>query len=662
MFAYRRHYAASMRSQRGVAAIMAAVLMFSMVAFMALVTDTGRLYFEKRSQQKNTDLAALETALRYCRNQSLDDSSLDIAAENVMARNNYDGDFQDGGDSTIDATLIDANTVQVIVTRNTVPSLFQRMMNLEADTIILSTSAIAKACEPSAKLAIATTLADVDLLNNVLGDFVGGPLALTLAGYNGLLDASINLLDFTEALVSVGISVGEDGLISGSAAITDILSVAVSVLNSAGGDSAIAASILQTQVIDQIITAPNIALGDLLSISSEDPESALDIGLGVFDLVQGAIYLAGEESDVVADVPIALLGLADVTVQLQVTEPPRIAVGNPERARLAPYGSQAIYVRSAQVRSYVSLELPILGTLDGLLTSPLISEITDTVNDLLSLNLVGVLADILCILACEQEEDMTDIDILSSPRIDIGIFAGTGEARVTDYDCDDEENKALYVDTSTSAANVALGRFGSTEADASAAVFSSDPLIVEPVPIVDIGTIRVKKTCVLAICSYSYQQGSGWVSDKSLADRDAFSGGGIGLSLDTSIVGDTSSMVLSAPASAACDSDFVDAYELEFCDEFNAQDPLEGLASTLSGAELTFYNPTNGSLLGIVTSLLTSVVDTLVSELSTLLSTTLSTVLDPVVNMLLDTLGVSLANADVGGALVCQNDRVRLVQ
>lgn len=662
MFSHRRQYTKSRHAQTGVAAIMGAVLLFSMVAFMALVTDTGRLYFEKRSQQKNTDLAALETALRYCRDQSMGGEALNLAAENVMARNNYAGNFEDGGDSTLEATLIDTNTVQVIVTQTTTPSLFQRMMNLEADTITLSTSSTAKACEPSAKLAIATTLADVDLLNNVLGDFLGGPLALTVAGYNSLLDASINLFDFTEALVSLGISVGEDGLISGTASITDILSTAVSVLNSAGGDSAVAASILQTQVIDQVVSAPTIALGDLLSISSEDPESALNVDLGVVDLVKGTIYLAGEANNIVADVPIALLGLADVTVKLQITEPPQIAIGNPEMAKVDPYGTHAIFVRTAQVRSYISLELPILGTLDGLLSSPLISEITDTVNSLLSLNLIDVLGDILCIVGCVQEKDLTDIDILSSPRIDIAVSAGNGEARVTDYDCDDEDNKALYVDTSTSSANVALGRFAASEAQAAAAVFSTDPLSVDPVPILDIGTVRVRKTCVLAICSYSYQQGSGWVSDKSLADRQSFTGGGMGLALETNLVGDSDSLILSTPPSAACDASFVDSYELEFCDEFNAQDPLENLAATLSGVDLQFYNPSDGNLLGVVTTLLTSVVDTLVSELSTLLSTTLSTVLDPVVNMLLDTLGISLANADVGGALICENDSVRLVQ
>ncbi|WP_373084143.1 pilus assembly protein TadG-related protein, partial [Zhongshania sp.] len=39
--------------------ILAALTLTTLIAFLALVVDTGRLYLEKRTLQKNADLAAI---------------------------------------------------------------------------------------------------------------------------------------------------------------------------------------------------------------------------------------------------------------------------------------------------------------------------------------------------------------------------------------------------------------------------------------------------------------------------------------------------------------------------------------------------------------------------------------------------------------------------
>ena len=649
------HYQHTNR-QGGVTTILALLMMLSLFTFVAVVADTGRLYLEKRSLQKNADLAAMETALIYCRDQTIDVDSMTLDDLYVLSasRNNFLGNATN---STVNVSR-SGNAVTVALTYRVPASLFEQLLPSDDNEVTLSARATAKACEPSARLGISTSLIEADILNSVLGDLLGTNISLTLASWQGLADVDINLLDFTDALVDEGISVGQNGIITGSASIATILDTAASVLNSAGGDSAIAASILDTQIVDQIISSPNIALGSILSVTSTDPESALDVGLNVLDLVKGVVYLGGKDNDIVVDVPINLLGLASVTVKLQVTEAPQFSIGNPELAKVDPYGNDAIYVQTAQVKTFISLDLPILGALNPLLTNSLVSEITDIANDLLTLNLAGVLSDILCLVGCTETRDKVDIDILSTPRIDIALYGGRGEARVTDYNCD--SGKSLDVDTTTSSLNVVMGQFGDDVAEAESNVFSSSPLVPEPLPILDIGSVVVKKTCILLFCSYQYKKGAGWTTDESLADRQAYVGGGIGLMLDTDILGSGPiGQTISDAPDALCLPGVKD--ELNFsCADFEATDPIASLATTLSGVEAEFYTPSNGNILGTVTSLVGATASTLVSSVNALITSTLSPVLDPILNTLLNTLGVSLTTADVGAALTCENDKVRL--
>ena len=68
-------------------------MMLSLFTFVAVVADTGRLYLEKRSLQKNADLAAMETALIYCRDQTIDVDAMTLDDLYVLSasRNNFLG-------------------------------------------------------------------------------------------------------------------------------------------------------------------------------------------------------------------------------------------------------------------------------------------------------------------------------------------------------------------------------------------------------------------------------------------------------------------------------------------------------------------------------------------------------------------------------------------
>ncbi|MFQ3199896.1 MAG: putative membrane protein [Zhongshania sp.] len=652
--------------QRGVTTILAVSMMLSLLTFVAVVTDTGRLYLEKRSLQKEADLAAMETALLYCRDHSLAVESLTLADMNVLSvtRNGFQGN--DTNSSVV--VTRNRNAITVELTYNVTASLFEQFLPSAENTIEMSASATAKACEPTALLSIRSSIATVDggLLNSVLGGLIGTTLTLTVGDWESLVETNINLLSYFDALASeIGVTAGDyDTLLNTSISLADVLDVGVNVLSTEGA-GAVAISALESISADVPLATPNINLADILAIQSDASKTSLDVNLPVMRLVEGSIQLANSDSSIAADVNVAL-GIADATVRLKVTEPAQTAIGNPDLAAIDPYGNNAIYAHTAQVKAFVSLDLPIVGTvrnnLTALLSAPLVSDVSNVVNSLLSLNLIGALSDILCFVTCVEEKDQVDILILASPRIDIAISGGSGEARVIDANCAMDGTKTLNADVSTSIASVALGQFGTDTEAASSNVFSGNPLTVNPIPLIDIGIIRARKTCVVILgCSYQYQLGAGWTSDKALADRQAFAGGGIGFKLDTTILGDgpESLPVFENNPDDAYLPNVKDDIENSF-QAFSADDPIASLSSTLTGIELQFYEPSNGNFLGDVLSLVGATASTLASDINDLLIAALAPVLDPLVNELLNTLGVSLANAEVGAALACENDKVRL--
>ncbi|MBW2939491.1 pilus assembly protein TadG-related protein [Zhongshania aquimaris] len=654
------------RKQRGVTTLLAVLMMLSLFTFLAVVTDTGRLYLEKRSLQKNADLAAIETALLYCRDHSLDVESLTVADMNVLSAQR--NDFR-GNDANSTATVTrNGNAVTVALSYKVPASLFEQLLPSDDNEVNLTATATAKACEPTALISIRSNIAAVDggVLNSVLGGLLGTTLNLTVGDWESLLDTNINLLNFFDALASeVGISAGNyDALLNADISLADLLDVGANVLQ-ADGASATPVSALQSIVSDIPGAISDLNLSEILQIQDDASKTSLDVNLPLMQLLGSAVQLASVNSGIVADVAVPL-GIASATVKAKITEPAQTAIGNPDLAELDPYGNNAIFANTSQVKAFVSLDLPIVGTvlnnLTALLSAPLIADVSNVVNSLLTLDLIGALGDILCLVTCTSTKDQVDIKILASPRVDIAISAGNGEARVKDADCDIDGNKNLNAEVSTSVASVALGQFGSNADDAASNFFSDDELEIQPIPLIDIGTIRVRKTCVIIFgCSYEYQKGAGWTSDKTLADRQAFAGGGIGLKLDTSILGDGPEN-LSTFANNPDDTylpnvkdDIENSYQ-----SFSADDPIASLTSTLLGVELEFYEPSNGNLLGGVLSLVGGTSSALISSINGILATALSPILDPLVNSLLTTLGVSLANAEVGAALNCENDKVRL--
>lgn len=666
------------KTQQGVVTIFAVIMMLSLLAFFAVVTDTGRLYLEKRSLQKNADLAALETALRYCRDQTMSGEELDAAALNVILRNNFAGDFdEDEGDATVNTTL-NGNAVTVDLAYIVPASLFEQILSGH-DDINLTARATAKACEPTAQLTMRSNLLTVDssqsaVLNGLLGGLLGTTLNLGVGDWQSLLDTNINLLSYFDALATeLSLDAGNyDGILTTDVSIGDLLDVAADVAQSAGDTAAVNALELISLAIPA--ATPLVALGDILEIQSGTEEAGLNTNLQLMQLVQGSIQLANTESGIEANLPIDL-GIVSATLKVRITEPPMFsAVGNPELAKNNPYGADAIYVRSSQIKVFASLNLPVVSALDPLLGSSLVSGVANLVNDLLSLNLLGAIGELLCIGTCTDE--IIDIRVLSSTapsgpssRIDVLISAGQGEARVTDYSCNTTtDEKTLTTPSQSSIASVAVGQMEAENA------FSSDPLTVNPIPVIDIGEITARRTCITSlICgAASYKKGASWVSNKADADRVSFTGGGFGLKVSPQDLSDgnpTEATAQSLTFENHPDETYLPDIDQEMTEnaylEISSEGAVSNVAGILNGIELEFYEPEGGSIggngLGNLIYEIGSVIEPLLDGVTDLLDAALAPLLDDILNNVLSLLGASLANAEVGAGMTCENDKVRLV-
>jgi uncharacterized membrane protein len=678
------------RQQRGAVMVFAAIGL-SVVVIMLSLADIGFLYYYKREYQKAADLAAMAgarklvspvTGVRSC-DDNARPAATDNAARNLGGRS-YSLQVECGRwepraatpDNLLDTTVA---TDELDAVRAIISGAPPRFLPFAPSTAI-SARAIALADQPLAQLRIRSTLLAVDtqqseLLNGVVGGLLGGSISLPVAAWNGLLNTDINLLNYLDALaLELGLSAGDyDQVLGANLTLGQMLEVAADVLSRGGGTGEISAAV---SALNQLLGyslpgyAPLVQVGDLIGVQTGTPSSGADVALNLLQLVQGGVQLANSACAVCANLPVDLPGVAGVQVRSKVLQPPQLsAIGNPALAAVDPLGPDRIFVRTAQVRTLVSVDLPISGGvlsgLQSLLNDTVVAGITTAVNDLLSLNLLGLLESLSCLVACNIERELTDILVLPTPRVDLNLDAGGGQSYVTDHECA-SSGKSLTTPTRTSAAELRIGQMGSSAENAADNVFSSAaPPSVEPIPLIDIGHRRVRYQCTLQlICTVSWWRESpaGWVANKSDSTRYSFSGGGIGVKAEVPVAAsDYNQLYTDPPTGGLPELGKEPAWQAA-----SSSGVVNSLYAALQGLELQFYEPASGSGitgsgLGSVLFLVGSAADTLVDALMDVISDVLSPLLDPLLDFLVDALGIDLSQVEVGANLSCDGGGATLV-
>jgi len=633
---------------------MAAGTLAVALVFMLLAVDSGRLYLEKRKLQSIADTAALEAASRggLCTPTT---SANDYAKENA-ARNGFTvvaGDNSRGLAVTCGSLVTNASNVRVftpdaskndavrvVATRSVMTSIASGIWNMfsgapMATETLLSATAVAAYAPPVVQLTIRSSLASVNssnspLLNMVIGNLLGGSLSLTAAGWNGLLATNVNLLSYLDQLaIQLNVKAGDyDALLNTAVSASQLIDAAVKVLQKNGS--------VATAIINDVISlkaiAPNTQLlkvGDLLKVASGTPAAALNTTVQLFQLLETVAQLSNSKSAVSAAAQVNIPLVGNVSIQTKVIEAPQMsAIGNPAKAKAGllnnPQTDQ-IFVRTAQVRTLVTVDAPIIKVVSGVssILAGLGTPVSKVVSGLLSLNLPAVVGGVLCLVAC----NVADVDITQT--LSIYIEAASAQSYVTDYNCATPATKSLTVKATTSLATLGVGYV-----DPVAAFSSSAPVTVQPVKLIDFG----QRYCVVLtlLCG----------------PRTAGVGGGLNLKALTTVAAQTNTML------------FFPVAEMNTTPTYKSPpgtaDIIHSLGDTLNGLQVTYVPPT-GSTPGPANGTVTSALATIVSSVVSLVQGVLAPILDPIVNTLLSALGISLGNAEVGANLTCRMGYAYLV-
>lgn len=642
--------------QRGAIGLMAAVTLGLALLLMLLVVDSGRLYLEQRRLQRVADTAALEavsrggtcqaglTAAAYA-GQSAARNGFSVAPGSTLAAScgflttgaNNLRSFNVDPTQSAAVRVVVSNTVPISVAAGIVALFSPGPTNL---TTPLSATAVAAAPLPTvAQLSIQSTLGTVStaqssILNPLVGGLLGGSLTLSAAGWNGLLNTNINLLSYLNQLaINLNVAAGNyTQLLNTTTTLTQLIQAAITVVQANGATADILTALGNLQIA--ALNAVPLKLGDILQLQTGLPTTALDASVQLFQLLQAMIQLSNSNSAVAATVPINVLGLANITVKTKVIEPPQLsAIGNPALAKASPLGANRIYVRTAQIRTLVqiNLSLPLVSGLSSAVGN-LVAPLTPVLNSLLSLNLVQTLGSALCLLGagCEQLYP----NLAPSSEIDLSLDAGGAVAYVTDYSCpvSNSGSKSLTVHTVSSIADLKVGQIDPTNAFSS----SAEPTVT-PLPLVDLGI----RTC------YQFL-----VLPGRCDPVVHYAGGGIAIMVNSS-VGQSSQDLVYASTTVP----YPIPPNLKQPPSYQTAAPtsniVNSLAGTLAGINLVVYKPVNNTPLGSIVTGLASAISGVSNLLMPVITGLLSPLLDPLLNNLLSALGINLMDVEVGANMTC---------
>ncbi|WP_433767780.1 pilus assembly protein TadG-related protein [Pseudomonas putida] len=642
--------------QRGAIGLMAAGTLALALGFTLLAVDSGRLYLEKRSLQRIADVAALEAVSRNgdCQSPSLTAAgyALESATRNGykaadgMTLNTTCGSLQTGANN-LRAFVVDASkteAIRVVVTHTVTTSIAAGVQALLSPgpaslTTQLSATAVSAPAvlPPLASLTIGSTALVVDAsksatLNLLLGQMLGGSLNLSIASWQGLVDSQINLLGYLNQLaVDVHVTAGNySELLSKNIALTQLLDTAITVLQAGGPTASVAVNGLTG--LKAAAGSTSITLGQLLQLQSGTASSGLNTNLQVFQLIEAFVQLANSKNAAIANIPLNIPGLANGVVKVKVIEPPQLsAIGNPALINGQLNDPNRIFVRTAQVRTVLSLNLPVLATISGLsnaiTSNTLVGGLTDTLNNVLHLNIAGALNSIFCTLGgtCQR----TDLKILPTSSIDVVLEVASADSHVTAYNCASAATKTLTTQTNTSLVKLKVGKIDTVNAFSSSA-----DVTVQPLALIDVGVI----TCTIPLLGL----GSPTCDP---ATRKPFYGGGLGVKIDTSIASTQSSHVYSQPPEIKKPPMY---YSLP------TQGIVNSLKTTLSGVQVQAYKPTGSSLLGDLLVTTSGTLNDVNATLGSTIALLLAPVVDPLLDGLLANLGITLDKVDVGANLSCK--------
>lgn len=385
------------RTQRGSVLVMVGAGLSAMVILLS-VLDLGFLYYYKREYQKAADLASMAGAqvliAQGCASAVVAGTN---SANDNLTRYQHDaplvecGIWTPGATPAFTATATSPNAVRVVAL-GPAPRFLLGVTNLSAE-------AIARVGDPLAAFSIGTRTARAD--GGLLGSLLAVPglnlNGTTLLAYDGLADVSITpggLLEELGIPVAGDIGIGDFNALLAAEEVTlgELLDATVRAADQDGllaTNAALLGQLALTPGLTNLVVplGSESGAGGLFAeiIAPENNgQTALDVGIRALDIISTGIAVAtGQRAIDVPSLNLNLLGLATVTTQVGVVEPPSIAIGGLGANAICDVDEDCPTAYSAQVRTYIRVQ-----TTTGLLGSllkldlPIVLDLTTATGQL----------------------------------------------------------------------------------------------------------------------------------------------------------------------------------------------------------------------------------------------------------------------------------------
>lgn len=345
--------------QRGVIGLWGSLTLLLAVLFMALAVDSGRLWMQQRKLQSIADIASIQAARQLGCSPTV--AAALAAAQNAAVQNGYTGSLaaspnlvQLGNVNTIGGIRqfvanAGQEAVRVYATQQVPASLVAG--GLFGGTVLLQAQAVSSADAPLAAFSVGSyalglDTEDSDLLNGLLGDTLGSSLDLQLISYQGLAEASVTLGDMLAASGEAG---GITNLLNTQMQMADLIALTATALSqnsTANADASAALAELQAAANN----GTSITLGDVLAVTAADADAASKVGINVLSLITTSALLANGQHAISLPIDVDVPGIASVSAQVNVLQPPQIAIG--------PAGTAlCTTVRTAQIQAKASVNI-----------------------------------------------------------------------------------------------------------------------------------------------------------------------------------------------------------------------------------------------------------------------------------------------------------------
>lgn len=384
----RRGSGTGRQQQRGAVAVMAGVLIVALLASVMLGIELGRLYNVKRALQGAASLAALDAArvVGGCSAINPNPSQLSDEVRNSLIRNGFDGESLLAGDSqitfgqeravdglrTLDTTvpIDEATSVGVMLSQPFPAPLFPMLAGNE--TPVLRSTAFATQ-SVIGQISVGSSLLSIDagnpgVVNGLLSGLLGSSLNLSVLAYQGLANATVDLLQM--ARLELGV-VRPDDLLALTLDLPDALALVEDAVAAVGEVDPAVQSALASIAAAAGATNREVRLGDVIALEPGLESAADELPINLFDLIMALAQGAAQGEVLTLPLSVNLPGLLGLDVRLAIIEPPQIAVGRPG---YYSDGTPRTQARSAQLRLLLNLQLLNIFGGGGVVSLPLIVE------------------------------------------------------------------------------------------------------------------------------------------------------------------------------------------------------------------------------------------------------------------------------------------------